>query len=77
MLNNSRALHNESIDSCEASSVLGSSLEFPLDYAPGLKELIIAYPTHVCVSNLSIDSKKAALDLVTQLYKSGLLIVMK
>ncbi|BBN05819.1 protein-L-histidine (3S)-3-hydroxylase / [histone H3]-trimethyl-L-lysine4/36 demethylase [Marchantia polymorpha subsp. ruderalis] len=77
MLNNSRALHNELSDSCEAGSVPGSSLEFPLDFAPALEELITAYPTPVCVSNLSIDSKQAALDLVTQLYKSGLLVVMK
>ncbi|KAG6541101.1 hypothetical protein Mapa_017472 [Marchantia paleacea] len=77
MLNNSRALHNELIDSFEAGSILGSSLEFPLNYAPALEELITAYPTHVCVSNLSIDSKKAALNLVTQLYNSGLLVVIK
>ncbi|KAL3692925.1 hypothetical protein R1sor_006576 [Riccia sorocarpa] len=71
MLNNSRVLHNESYD-----FETDSSIEFPLDYAPALEELITAYPTPVCVSNLSIDSKKAAMDLVSQLFVAGLLVVV-
>ncbi|KAL2634862.1 hypothetical protein R1flu_006341 [Riccia fluitans] len=43
MLNNSRSSHNESHDVCDGDS----SIEFPLDYAPALEELITAYPAPV------------------------------
>eukprot|EP00850_Spirogloea_muscicola_P002387 SM000009S23516 [mRNA] locus=s9:502213:505295:+ [translate_table: standard] len=78
MLGNSRRQHNVgnqlAADDEEEEAERGR-LSFPLDCAPALERLVLAYPEIVRIADLPMDSKKECVAVAQALYDAGLLRV--
>lgn len=52
-----------------------TTLEFPVEWAPGLELLLLSYPTTVPVSSVPLDSVDESVELVKEMVEAGILVV--